>query len=135
MLGFGPLGELALGQLPVEEQAAGVAPGDLIVLTLTLAAGAAHGEEVRPPHEIIPGGIGTRLLVYDAVAPGARLILDVSLLPGRAKAVPQPLVPVTIDGTAHGGLFVLQIGVISSGRADGFDAFAHDNDFLLLAAA
>jgi hypothetical protein len=137
MLGFAPLGGLALGQLPSD---LGVALGDTITLTVTLDAGSARGEIQRPPIFIVLGGGGvvSEPRVRDAIAPGARIDLYVSLLPGRAKGivtVPGPPPPAAIHGTAPGELIVLSIGIVSSGRADGFDGFAHDNEFLLLAAA
>lgn len=159
MLGHAPLGVLALGQLPSTEGIAvgaalvldisvdagaawggsagdALARGALLPLTLTLEAGAASGEvQQRPPVIISGGGQVSLPLRYDAVAQGALITLDVSLLPGRAVGVIAAPEPPAVDGTAAGALLVLEIGVASAGLADGFDGVAHDNEFLLMAAA
>lgn len=136
MLGHGPLGVFALGQLPGTNA---VALGAILPLTLTLEAGAATGERQQQP---IGAGGGTAAVYrerhYDAVARGARLILDIRLLPGRAIGViaaPAEPLPDATHGTAAGALLVLEIGIVArAGSASGFDAIAHDNEFLLLAA-
>lgn len=146
MLGFGPLGALALGELPgitgvalgahldlhltVEAGAASgeiaggsaVAPGALLPLTLTFVAGQASGEGQQPPVFV-----GVRPRRQDARAPGALVEFTVSLLPGSVTA--------TVSAAARGSVLRFTTGIVAAGAATGFDGIAHDNDLLLLDAA
>lgn len=161
MLGFGVLGQFALGQVASPKAGDATAYGDTIVLNLSLIAGtaiaqgvtvpgallalglsldagAATGEQ-QPPIFILPGGSGRvyRRRHYDAVARGALITLDLSLIPGRAIGIitePPAETPPAIDGTAAGAMIML-LTEIAAGGASGFDGIAHDNEFLLLAAA
>jgi hypothetical protein len=142
MLGHGPLGQWALGQLPsVDAVAAGaaldldlalipgaatggasgdaVAPGAALELTLSLTAGAASGE--GQIIVVIGGGAARR---HDAVARGAHLELSVSLRPGRAVS----------DVSVRGAVLPLTVARIAAGTATG-EATGYDNDFVLLLAA
>ncbi len=123
MLGHGPLGTLALGQLPSAETGAAVAPGAILPLTLTLVAGAASGEGVLPP--VVIGGFPRR---QDAIAHGARLDLWLSLRPGRAFGVDNHK-----DAAVPGAVLPLRTSFLA-GTATG-DAVGYDNDALLLLAA
>lgn len=141
----GPLGSLALGQvsvpsgvalgsvlelnLTVEAGAASgeigagnaLAPGALLPLFLMFEAGAASGEGLFPP--IVIGGFA-RPWRQDAVAPGALILLDLLLLPGRAIGV------VTISAAARGAVLPLSVS-LAAGTASG-DSIGYDNDFLFL---
>jgi|KBSMisStaDraftv2_1062788.scaffolds.fasta_scaffold00065_28 hypothetical protein len=151
MLGFGPLGWLALGQLPPSDRPAAVAPGDLVTLTVTIEPGAASGEilGVLAPGSTIPlvvaldagraSGQSQRPPVIwlppsqirNAVAHGALITLNVSVLPGRAFGVvslPVPVINALAPGTVvHFDVFLLP------GEATG-DTIEYDNAFLLTAA-
>lgn len=159
MLGFGPLGWLALGQLPPSDEAAAVAHGDLVTLTVTIEAGAASGEiqGVLAPGSTIPlvvtldAGSATGEVVQrppviwvppiqiptrrDGLARGSLVTLEVSLSPGRAIGVVSPpfvaVVP-AIDAVALGEVFGFSVDLIP-GRATG-DTIEYDNAFLLTAA-
>jgi hypothetical protein len=121
MLGHDALGRWALGQLPSAEAGAATAPGALLVLTLTLAAGAASGEGVLPPVSgFFPHRVG--------IAPGAWLHLGLSLRPGRAHGG-----VVNVDGTAGGARFAFATAVRAGGATG--DAIGYDNDLALLLAA
>jgi len=122
MLGHDALGRWALGQLPSAETGAAVAPGAVLPLTLTLVAGAASGEGVLPP--VVIGGFPRR---RDAIAPGARFDLWLSLRPGRAFGVDNHQ-----DAAASGAVLPLRKS-IAVGKASG-DTTEYDNAFLLLAA-
>lgn len=121
MLGSGPLGRLALGQLEAVPE--GVALGAIIELNLTIEAGTAIGEGQQPP--VFVGRYHRRR--QDARAPGALIELNVSLLPGRVTA--------TVSGVAGGSVIRFRAGIVEAGAATGFDGIAHDNDLLLLDAA
>jgi hypothetical protein len=129
MLGFGPLGSLALGELPrLPDTIDAVAPGDVLTLTLTLDVGRATGEGQLPALISIDLGPQRR----NAVAPGALLVLDISLFPGRAIGVVSPVV-VPIDAAAVGKTIYLTVELIA-GQASGDGEIEYDNAFLLAAA-
>lgn len=119
MLGFGPLGHLALGQL---ETPTGVARGAILELNITITAGTASGEGQQQPPVVV--GIYRRPPWHqDAVAKGALLRLRVSLLPGR----------VTVSAAARGAVLpLIKTGIVEAGTATGADMITYDNDWLLL---
>src|SRR5262245_53378948 len=122
MLGHDSLGRWALGQLPSAETGAAVAPGALLTLTLTLAAGAASGEGLQPP-------VSGFFPYHTGIAPGAWLHLHVSLRPGRAAGV-----VVSRNGMAGGAVLRQSVG-IAAGAAMGGGQVEYDNDLVLLLAA
>lgn len=141
MLGFGPLGARALGEIPAIN---GVALGAFLDLDVTIEAGAASGE-IAAGNAVAPGGLlpltlildagtasGERQLTFggiyrpirlNAIARGALIEISISLLPGR----------VTVSAAARGAVLpLIRAGVFEAGTAAGFDMIASDNDFLLL---
>lgn len=133
MLGFTPLGVLALGELPRPKEAA---QGAILELELTLLPGRATGEREEAPPSFVTGGRGWLPRYYDAVAPGALLVLEVALLPGRAFGVIAPPAPPpapAIDAAAPGAVIDLQASILVAGNASG-DTIEYDNSFLLAVA-
>lgn len=145
MLGHGPLGQWALGQLPgVDAVAAGaaldldlalvpgaatggvagdaLAPGASLDLALSLDAGAATGERQ------ITFLAGRRPQRIDARARGAEFDLYVSFLPGLASGDRH------IDAVTTGAALPSLTVRIAAGAATG-EATGYDNDFVLLLAA
>lgn len=142
MLGFGPLGRYALGELPgidgialgavleleitidagtatgVISEGSALAPGAILPLTVELEPGGASGEQFHP----VLAGSGIGRHHRDALAPGALLRLEVSLLPGRVK----------VSAVARGAVVQLIRTGIEAGTARGLDMVAYDNEFLLL---
>jgi hypothetical protein len=125
MLGFGPLGSLALGEIP--RLPAAVAPGATIDLVVTLEAGRATVERKRRPFIWVPSG----RVSQDAVAHGAILNLEVYLTPGLAVGVISP--PVVVEhAVAVGEAIDLTIDLVPGGATG--DTIEYDNAFLLLVA-
>lgn len=123
MLGHGPLGVWALGQLP-RQAADALAPAAALPLHLALVAGAASGEGVLPP--LVIGGRPS----YPAWAPGAEFNLWVSLTPGRAIAVTGR----RVNAAAPGAVLSFAAG-LAAGTAKGEGQTEYDNAVILLLAA
>jgi hypothetical protein len=149
MLGHGPVGTWALGQLPSADAVAlgatlsldltlvpgvasggvagdAIASGALLDLTLSLTAGVATGVG----QVTIMGG--RRRLVEpdrDAVVRGAHFNITLSLLPGRVIGDRRQITVV-----AGGDMLPIVDLKIVGGAAEG-DASNYDNDFILLLAA
>jgi hypothetical protein len=148
MLGHGPLGAWALGQLPSADAVAlgatlsldltldagvatggqagdAIASGALLDLTLSLTAGVATGIG----QVTIMGGRPFRESERDAVARGAHFKITLSLVPGRVIGDRR-----RIAAVVGGDMLPLVELRIVGGAAEG-DASNYDNDFIVLLAA
>lgn len=142
MLGFGALGELALGEIPTQgEDADALAPGDLLVCDASLLAGQASAiVAVSMEVNVVSGGPFSHPR-RDIKAYGRILRVRASLVPGKVASV--SLLPGVVSGDAqiksHTLLRTVEIipGKVSARSNDGnrFNEWTDEELALFLALA